>query len=30
MNEHLRVSIGTPHDMENFMAAFNEIMDAPA
>ena len=26
MNEHLRVSIGTPDEMARFMVAFREIM----
>jgi histidinol-phosphate aminotransferase len=30
MNEHLRVSIGTPEDMQKFIAAFNDILGAAA
>jgi histidinol-phosphate aminotransferase len=29
MNEHLRVSIGTPEEMSRFMVAFKEIVAAP-
>jgi len=29
MNEHLRVSIGTPDEMTRFMVAFKEIVAAP-
>ena len=30
MNEHLRVSIGTPDEMQRFLTAFKEIMATPA
>ena len=29
LNEHLRVSVGTPEEMQRFSAAFREIMAAP-
>ncbi len=29
MTQHLRVSVGTPEEMDRFMVAFKKIMSAP-